>query len=103
IPHAIYEAEDTLTDHVADLLQQGKVIGWFQGRFEWGPRALGHRSILADPRNPAMKDIVNTKIKFREPFRPFAPSVIMSRVTDYFDLPPPDRHYPASFMQHVLP
>src|SRR5437660_139312 len=65
IPHAIYEAEDTLTEHVADLLQQGKVIGWFQGRFEWGPRALGHRSILADPRNPAMKDIVNTKIKFR--------------------------------------
>ena len=62
-------------DMVVDRLQSEKVIGWFQGRFEWGPRALGNRSILADPRSPKMKDIVNTKIKFREPYRPFAPSV----------------------------
>ena len=54
-----------------DLLLAGEVLGWCQGRFEWGPRALGDRSILADPRGAAMKDIVNTKIKFREPYRPF--------------------------------
>lgn len=65
--------EDRLLDWVVDLLDRGKVVGWLQGRFEWGPRALGHRSILADPRRAEMKDIVNTKIKFREPFRPFAP------------------------------
>ena len=58
---------------------RANVIGWSQGRFEWGPRALGNRSIIADPRNPNMKDIVNTKIKFREPYRPFAPSVLAER------------------------
>src|SRR5206468_1194190 len=66
---------DALVARVVDHLQSGSVVGWFQNRFEWGPRALGARSILADPRNGAMKEIVNTKIKFREPFRPFAPSV----------------------------
>ena len=62
------------------------MIGWFQGRFEWGPRALGNRSILADPRNPEMKDIVNAKIKFREPYRPFAPSVLAECAETYFEL-----------------
>jgi carbamoyltransferase len=102
IPHACVENDDELLTRVVDALQQGKVIGWFQGRFEWGPRALGNRSILADPRNPAMKDIVNTKIKFREPFRPFAPSVLMERAADFFHLPEPDRHYPARYMLYVV-
>jgi carbamoyltransferase len=70
----------------ARLLTQGKVIGWFQGRMEFGPRALGNRSILADPRNPEMKDIVNKKIKFREEFRPFAPAILEERVSDYFEI-----------------
>ena len=70
---------------MVDRLKSGKVIGWYQGRFEWGPRALGNRSIIADPRNPEMKDIVNAKIKFREPYRPFAPSVLAERAEDYFD------------------
>jgi carbamoyltransferase len=78
------------------------VIGWFQDGFEWGPRALGHRSILADPRRADMKDIVNTKIKFREPYRPFAPSVLNEHVHTYFDAPGVDRQYPARFMLLVV-
>jgi carbamoyltransferase len=96
------EDEDTLIERVVDALQAGKVIGWSQGRFEWGPRALGHRSILADPRRPEMKDLVNTKIKFREPFRPFAPSVLAERAEEYFLLPSAPRHYPARFMLYVV-
>jgi carbamoyltransferase len=95
--------EARLLDRTVDLLARGQVIGWAQGAFEWGPRALGHRSILADPRRAEMKDIVNTKIKFREPYRPFAPSVPVARAGDYFDLPEPDRHLPARFMQLVAP
>ena len=96
------EDEDKLITRVVDRLQSGKVVGWSQGRFEWGPRALGHRSILADPRRADMKDIVNTKIKFREPFRPFAPSVLAERAEDYFDLPSAARHFPARFMLYVV-
>ncbi|MGH7305164.1 MAG: carbamoyltransferase family protein [Candidatus Rokuibacteriota bacterium] len=96
------ENEDQLVEQVVQRLQDGKVVGWFQGRFEWGPRALGHRSILADPRNPAMKDIVNTKVKLREPFRPFAPSVLTDRAGDFFELPDPRRHLPARFMLYVV-
>jgi len=96
------EDDDRLVDRVVDALQQGKVVGWFQGRFEWGPRALGNRSILADPRRADMKDIVNTKIKFREPYRPFAPSVLVEHAEDYYDLPDPERHYPARFMLLVV-
>ena len=69
----------------AALLAAGKVVGWFQGRAEFGPRALGHRSILADPRRPDMKDIVNARVKRREAFRPFAPSVLHERGPEYFD------------------
>jgi carbamoyltransferase len=68
----------------ARLLAAGHVVGWFQGRMEWGPRALGNRSILADPRRAGMKDVINRKIKFREPYRPFAPSVIEERAQEYF-------------------
>ncbi len=80
-----------------------KVVGWSQGRFEWGPRALGSRSIIADPRNPAMKEIVNAKIKFREPYRPFAPSVLAECAEKYFELPQCDEHYPARYMLYVVP
>ncbi len=72
--------------HVADELAQGKVVGWFQGRMEFGPRALGARSIIGDARNPKMQSIMNLKIKYRESFRPFAPSVLRERVADYFDI-----------------
>jgi carbamoyltransferase len=96
------EDEDKLLSRVVDALEKGRVVGWAQGRFEWGPRALGHRSILADPRRPEMKDLVNTKIKYREPFRPFAPSVLVERAEDYFVLPEASRHYPARFMLYVV-
>lgn len=103
VPFRQFNNEDQLLDVVAEQLTQGKVLGWFQGRFEWGPRALGNRSILADPRNPEMKDIVNTKIKFREPYRPFAPSVLSECTQRYFDFPDAQRHYPARFMLYVSP
>ncbi|HEU4700731.1 MAG TPA: carbamoyltransferase [Gemmatimonadales bacterium] len=75
-----------LLSEVASLLAQGRVVGWFNGRMEFGPRALGARSILGDPRDPRMQAQMNLKIKFREGFRPFAPSVLRERVQDYFDL-----------------
>ena len=71
----------------------GKVVGWFQGREEWGPRALGSRSILAHPGHPNMKDILNARVKHREPFRPFAPSILEERVGDYFT-----QEHPSPFM-----
>lgn len=103
IPHRRIEDDDLLLNQVVERLMQGKVVGWFQGGFEWGPRALGNRSILADARNPAMKDIVNTKIKFREPYRPFAPSVLAEHAETYFDLPGAMHHYPARYMLYVVP
>jgi carbamoyltransferase len=75
-----------LADQVADLIAEGQVVGWFQGRMEFGPRALGHRSILGDPRNPEMQKRLNLKIKYREGFRPFAPSVLVEDLDKYFDL-----------------
>jgi len=94
--------EAKLLRRVVERLLEGKVVGWSQGRFEWGPRALGHRSILADPRRADMKDLVNSKIKFREPFRPFAPSVLADRASEYFALPGAASHYPARFMLYVV-
>jgi carbamoyltransferase len=79
-------ARAELSDEVARLLASEKVVGWFQGRTEFGPRALGARSILGDPRSPRMQSQMNLKIKFRESFRPFAPSVLRERVADYFEL-----------------
>jgi carbamoyltransferase len=67
-------------------MAEGKIVGWFHGRMEFGPRALGARSILGDARNPAMQAAMNLKIKFRESFRPFAPCVLQERVSDYFDM-----------------
>jgi carbamoyltransferase len=98
-----FENDDQLLDSVVERLMRGKVIGWSQGRFEWGPRALGNRSILADPRNPDMKDIVNAKIKFREPYRPFAPSVLAECAGKYFDLAHAPCHHPARYMLYVVP
>lgn len=79
-------AYDDIPETVADLITSDKVVGWFQGRMEFGPRALGSRSILGDARSSTMQKIMNLKIKFRESFRPFAPSVLAERVSDYFDL-----------------
>jgi carbamoyltransferase len=78
--------DDELIDRVARELAAGKVVGWFQGRMEFGPRALGARSILGDARSPKMQSVMNLKIKYRESFRPFAPSVLRERVSDYFEL-----------------
>ena len=97
------ENESRLLDMTVDRLIDGKVVGWFQGRFEWGPRALGNRSILADPRRAEMKDIVNNKIKFREPFRPFAPSVLAEAASEYFQLPAKGPTMPERFMLLVVP
>ena len=91
-----------LNEIVVDNIIKGKVIGWSQGRFEWGPRALGNRSILADARRHEMKDIVNVKIKFREPFRPFAPSILVERASEYFDITNVECHHPARFMLYVV-
>lgn len=85
-PYHFMATEQELVDTVADLLDQGMVIGWFQGRMEYGPRALGNRSILGDPRNPEMQKRLNLKIKYREGFRPFAPSVRQEEAANYFSL-----------------
>ena len=78
--------EDQLLEEMAQHLASEKVVGWFQGRMEFGPRALGGRSILGDPRSEKMQSVMNLKIKFRESFRPFAPSVLRERVSDYFEM-----------------
>jgi carbamoyltransferase len=97
---AVYRRLDDieLMRQVADVLAQENVVGWFQGRMEFGPRALGGRSIIGDPRSPKMQSVMNLKIKYRESFRPFAPSVLMERVGDYFVL---DR--PSPYMLIVSP
>lgn len=81
--------EERLLDTAASKIAAGKIVGWFQGRAEWGPRALGNRSILADPRRPEIKDVLNRRIKHREPFRPFAPSVLKEAAGEYFERPDP--------------
>jgi len=96
--------DEEIVDYAVQDLLAGKVLGWFQGRFEWGPRALGNRSILADPRREDMKKIVNSKIKFREPFRPFAPVVLEQSIASLFDGPKNlDQQYPVRFMLMVVP
>ena len=88
-----YETFDreSLLQNTAKLITEGSIVGWYQGKMEWGPRALGNRSILADPRNEKMKEILNEKIKHRESFRPFAPSIMEEYISDYFeiDIPSP--------------
>lgn len=87
---AHFPSFDDLVEALVDRLLRGDVVGWHQGRFEWGPRALGCRSILANPLLPDIQQIVNEKIKFREPFRPFAPAVLAERATEFFDLELPE-------------
>jgi carbamoyltransferase len=100
VAFARYDDERQLLEAVAGLLAQGKVVGWFSGRMEFGPRALGARSILGDPRQPSMQARMNLKIKFRESFRPFAPCVLQERARDYFDLAPADE---SPYMLLVAP
>jgi carbamoyltransferase len=95
--------DEKLLDILAEELTHQSVIGFYQGRFEWGPRALGNRSILADPRSEEMKEVVNTKIKFREPFRPFAPVVLRERAPEYFSYPDVDKHEAPRYMLMVSP
>jgi carbamoyltransferase len=90
--------EDDLCRRTAKEIADGKVVGWFQGRMEWGPRALGNRSIVVDPRRAEMKDVLNARIKRRERFRPFAPSILLERVGEYFE-----KDYPDPFMIKVYP
>jgi carbamoyltransferase len=103
IPSEHFTDDEALYDFVARALVDGQVCGWFRGRFEWGPRALGSRSIIADPRKPEMKERLNEKIKFREAFRPFAPSVLEERANEFFEFPDAERHLPARFMLYVCP
>jgi carbamoyltransferase len=85
--------EERLAAEVAERIAAGDVVGWFQGRMEYGPRSLGHRSIVADPRSAEMKDVLNARIKHREPFRPFAPSILAERTHDWYE-----QDYPSPFM-----
>ncbi|MDZ8188190.1 MAG: carbamoyltransferase C-terminal domain-containing protein [Nostoc sp. ChiSLP02] len=89
--------KEALLHHVVDALCEGKVVGWFQGRMEFAARALGNRTLLADPRRGDMRDIINLKIKFREKFRPFAPSILEERVSEFFEI-----DEPAPFMEKVF-
>ena len=95
LPFTELDTEE-LVQQAAEIVSQGNVLGWFQGRMEWGPRALGNRSIIADPRREDMRDILNARIKHREKFRPFAPSILQESVGDYFD-----QTYPDPFMIKV--
>ncbi len=90
--------ESELFSKVAQLIHRNRIIGWFQGRMEFGPRALGNRSILANPCNPEMKDILNSRVKFREDFRPFAPAVLSERASDYFQC-----NHDSPYMLYVVP
>ena len=96
----LYESFDrvSLLKKTAQLIADGNIVGWYQGKMEWGPRALGNRSILADPRREDMKDILNAKIKHRESFRPFAPSVMEEYAPEYFDM-----DIPSPYMLMVAP
>jgi carbamoyltransferase len=97
-----FEKVANIATRVAGLLAEGKVAGWFQGRMEYGPRALGNRSILADPRGAQMKGLVNAKVKFREAFRPFAPAILADRVREYFEVAGADARFPFMTMVQAV-
>jgi carbamoyltransferase len=97
IPYRSFD-RDLLLKTTAQLIADGNVVGWYQGKMEWGPRALGNRSILADPRRADMKDILNAKIKHRESFRPFAPSILEEYAGEYFEI-----DVPSPYMLMVVP
>ena len=96
--HHKYLETDSLLETTAQLIAEGNVVGWYQGKMEWGPRALGNRSILADPRNAEMKYTLNEKIKHRESFRPFAPCILEEHLSEYFDI-----DIPSPYMLFVAP
>jgi len=96
--HYKFLETNSLLETTAKLISEGNVVGWYQGKMEWGPRALGNRSILADPRNAKMKDILNEKIKHRESFRPFAPCILEEYASEYFDI-----DIPSPYMLLVAP
>ena len=98
-----FETNNALIDYVVNALISQKITGWFQGRSEWGPRSLGNRSILADARNPDMKDKVNVRIKFREQFRPFAPSVLKEHAQEFFNVEKIEGHSPFKYMLYAVP
>ncbi len=95
-----YQSEEEFIEKISDYIINGKVVGWHQGRMEFGPRALGNRSILADPRNKNMQTILNKKIKFRESFRPFAPSILKEELNNFFDIEKIDSPY-MLFIGHL--
>ncbi|OGG47211.1 hypothetical protein A2671_00165 [Candidatus Kaiserbacteria bacterium RIFCSPHIGHO2_01_FULL_49_13] len=97
-----YADDQVLLDDIAQFIKNNFVIGWVQGRMEWGPRALGARSILSNPTNPKMQEILNLKVKHREPFRPFAPAVLADQVSEYF-VPDDPLPLPVDFMLMVYP
>ncbi len=97
------QTEEKLTDYLSSEISNGKVVGFYHGRAEWGPRALGARSIIADPRKEEMKEVVNTKIKFREPYRPFAPVVLREKAKDYFEIDGLEHEHLTKFMLAVFP
>ncbi|HLC40924.1 MAG TPA: carbamoyltransferase N-terminal domain-containing protein [Methylomirabilota bacterium] len=103
ISYRYFEDSVQIVSRATDAIRSGRVVGLFQGRFEWGPRALGNRSILADPRRPEMKEVVNSKIKFRELFRPFAPAILDEKAEQYFDLGKAAGQHPLRFMLAVVP
>jgi carbamoyltransferase len=90
--------DDELVEHVAGRIAEGAIVGWFQDRMEFGPRALGNRSIICDPRRKGMKDTLNARIKYREPFRPFAPSILAEKTGEWFTI-----DYPSPFMLMAYP
>jgi carbamoyltransferase len=100
IPYHYYETDEALCEAVADIIASERVVGWVQGRMEFGPRALGSRSIIGDPRSEKMQTVMNVKIKFRESFRPFAPSVLEERVHDFFEARPREQ---SPYMLIVAP
>jgi carbamoyltransferase len=102
IKYSYIKNENKLIDFLTDELKKDKVIGFFHGRAEWGPRALGSRSILASPRKEEMKEIINTKIKFREPYRPFAPVTMIEKAAEYFELGDKEHQYLTNFMLAVF-
>jgi carbamoyltransferase len=101
--HERFRSENELLQAVAKLLAEGKIVGWFHGRMEFGPRALGARSILGDARSRAMQSIMNVKIKFRESFRPFAPCILQERVADYFQTRPGEESPYMLLVADILP
>ena len=94
--HDYVEVSDPAVE-AARLINQGGIVGWFEGRSEFGPRALGHRSILGDPRSATMKDEINARVKYREEFRPFAPSVLGTRYKDIFEMPDPSPYMTVAY------